>query len=139
MTATTADTGWLPVARDDKSAPFYDAAARQVLLLRQCRSCEQWLAPEATICTACGSVELRWAEAAGRGSVVSWTVVHRPPIPAFGQIAPYLLGLIELEEGPWLHSRLAGVDAATLAAGTEVCVGFVHPDDSESYPVFTAS
>lgn len=137
MTGTATETGWLPVSRDDKSAPFYDAAARGVLLIRKCRSCAQPSAPETTTCGACGSTDLDWIEATGNGQLVSWTVVHRPPIPAFADSTPYVLGLIELEEGPWVHSRLRGVDPAQLTAGADLSVMFVSPADSERYPVFT--
>lgn len=139
MTEIAVDVGWLPVERDHNSAPFYDAAARRVLLLRRCRSCSQWSAPEAKICSACGGVQLDWAEATGCGTLVSWTVVHRAPIPAFGEIAPYLLGLVELEEGPWVYSRLTNVDSMALKGGSTVRADFVRPHGSESYPVFVVA
>jgi uncharacterized OB-fold protein len=50
-----------------------------------------------------------------------------------------VVALVELDEGPWLHTRLAGVDRAALGrlrAGMRVSARFVHPVDGESYPLF---
>lgn len=120
------------VRADERSAPFFAAAGRDVLLIKKCQECGHWLAPEATGCTGCGGAELDWAAASGRGVLVAWAVPH--PGPAGG-----VLALVELDEGPWLHTRLElddGADADRLRAGLEVTAGFVHPGEGESYPVF---
>ena len=137
MTALTPERGWLPVGRDESSAAFFDGAARGVLMLRRCRSCAEVLAPEAMTCAACGEADLEWTGAAGTGTLVSWTIVHRPPTPAFAGATPYLLALVELAEGPWLHARLDTGEADGLHPGLPLQVAFVRPPESEPYPVFT--
>jgi uncharacterized OB-fold protein len=110
---------------DERSAPFFEAAARDVLLVKRCGSCGGWLGPEATGCPGCGGADPAWAEASGRGTLVSWSAVPGQE----GRPA-----LVELEEGPWLHTCLAG--AGHVAAGLAVTVAFVHPATGASYPVF---
>ncbi|HEY2577650.1 MAG TPA: OB-fold domain-containing protein [Streptosporangiaceae bacterium] len=123
------------VRADERSAPFFEAAGRDELLIKRCPACGHWLAPEATACSGCGGAELGWAAASGRGVLVAWAVPHSGKAAAGG-----VLALVELDEGPWLHTRLDRVDtdagAGGLRAGLGVAAHFVHPAGGESYPVF---
>jgi uncharacterized OB-fold protein len=133
------DTGGLggPIlARDDDSAGFFDAAARDALVVRRCPACPRLYAPHVLHCPGCGGA-LEWAPASGRGTLITWAVVHRSPHPALADQVPYVTAVVELEEGPWLHARLLLTDVRALRAGMELTAVFVHPADGESYPVFT--
>jgi uncharacterized OB-fold protein len=57
--------------------------------------------------------------ASGRGTVHSFTVVHRAP-PEFVAEAPYVVALVDLEEGPRMMSRLLGVEPAAVVVGMPV-------------------
>lgn len=146
------------IRADDRSAPFFAAAARDVLLIKRCASCDRWLDPGATGCTGCGAADPRWEPAAGRGRLISWAVLPagKPEsadvadVPETADAAgaadgstvpdpPAVLALVELNEGPWLHTRLEGADRTGTAApraGLRVIAHFVHPAEGESYPVF---
>jgi acetyl-CoA acetyltransferase/uncharacterized OB-fold protein len=133
---TLAGPGQLGVVRPDaRSAPFFAAAAEDVLAIRRCDECGTWLAPAASDCTGCSrDGEPGWAPASGRGTLVSWSVVHPR------QDGPVAVpAMVELDEGPWLSAGLvlAGQEELTsLRAGQPVSARFVHPDDGASYPVF---
>ena len=127
------------IRRDERSAPFFDAAAADRLLIRRCAECGRWLAPEAGGCYDCGGEDPGWAAASGHGTLVSWAVLH-PRASAPGQPARTVLALVELDEGPWLHTSLTSTSPAAIAAlraGQRVAADFVHPPEGESYPVFT--
>ena len=70
------------IRRDDRSAAFFDAAARGQLLIRRCGTCGRWLVPEAGGCYQCGAEDPGWAPASGRGTLVSWAVLHPRHSPA---------------------------------------------------------
>lgn len=127
-----------PVLADPRSEEFFTAAARDILVVHRCAECGHLLEPESRTCFSCGSSELGWAEVSGAGTLVSWSVVHHPPHPAFADQVPFPVGLVELTEGPWLHARITGVSLEALRAGLPLTVSFVHPDEGDSYPVFTA-
>jgi uncharacterized OB-fold protein len=120
----------LDLERDDASAEFFDGCARGVLVIKQCDACGHFLRPDATVCSVCHTPGPSWADASGTGTLVSWIVVHRSP-----EAAPNLVGLVELDEGPWLHARLDGVDPLTLAVGTALRVDF-EDAGTERVPVF---
>jgi uncharacterized protein len=126
---------WPPMQRDVKSAEFFDAAAVGQLLIKRCDQCGQALAPEANVCTACSGTALHWAPAGGTGRLVTWTTVHKGPNRAYTDRVPYVVGVVELAEGPWLYAR---VDAQNLSAGMALTTAFVDSDEGESYPIFTS-
>lgn len=123
--------------RDERSAEFFDAAARDILLIRRCDACSHFLVPEARTCSACSSGDLSWYEATGTGELVSWSVIHHPPHPAFADQVPLTVGIVELTEGPWLHARVLA-NHADLRASLSLTVAFLHPEQGESIPVFVA-
>lgn len=119
------------IERDRKSAVFFDAASEDRLVIRKCTTCTQALPPEAVVCTTCAGTDLDWIPTAGTGVLASCTVVHRAPHPAYR--VPYTIGIVELDEGPWLYAR---VKASAPAVGLRVRATFRHPEEGESYPVF---
>ncbi|WP_433324788.1 Zn-ribbon domain-containing OB-fold protein [Spirillospora sp. CA-294931] len=96
----------------------------------------RWFGPDATACPSCGSEDLAWAEADGRATLVTWTVLHGRPGADGTPPPPALLALVELSEGPWLHTRLVEVDAVDLREGLPLRATFVHPEEGESYVLF---
>src|SRR6188472_1515456 len=100
----------LPVP-DALTAPYWKAVQEGRLDLPRCIDCSRFhFYPRAT-CPHCGSAKLEWQTVAGKGTVYSYTVVHRPPSPAFAAEVPYVVAVIELEEGPHLMSSVTGCAA----------------------------
>lgn len=128
----------MTITRDDASAAFFDGTARGVLLLRRCDDCGRRNAPRTLTCPACHSARLAWEPARGTGTLASWTVVHHRP--AGGAPAPRTVaGLVQLDEGPWLHARIDGIDPSRLRAGLPLIVAFDRPADGEAIPVFQSA
>lgn len=63
---------------------------------------------------------MEWAESSGVGTLYSYTVVHMPGHPAWLSQAPYVLAIVELEEGPRLLTEVSLVDGQRLAIGSRV-------------------
>ena len=88
------------------SKPFWDAVARNEFILQKCADCEQWIFYPRTICPHCWSNQLEWKQASGKARLKTWSVVQRPGHPAWQEVAPYVLGVVELEEGPTMMTHL---------------------------------
>jgi uncharacterized protein len=108
---------------DRDTAPFWEAAGRGQLVLPRCLACSRFHFYPRAICPHCMSDRLEWASASGRGTVHSFTVVHRPP-PGFDDEAPYVVALVDLEEGVRMMSRVAGCEVAAVRIGMDVEVAF---------------
>jgi uncharacterized OB-fold protein len=126
-----------PVARDDDSAEFFDAAARGELLILHCPACGSDNPPQASTCVRCAGPELAPTTAEGSGRLVSWTLV--PSRSGDAAQPPTIVGLVELTEGPWLIGNVSEVDPAALEVGYPVGVAFERPTpESEVVPYFVA-
>ena len=129
-------TGPLPLPTPE-SRPFWDAARRHVLELPRCRSCGQYhYYPRAT-CPHCLSADLEWRGVSGRGRLHTFTIVHRGskgfPIPT-----PYVMAVVELDEGPRMMTNLVGLpaDPAQIRIGMPVEVTFEDRAPEVSLPQF---
>ncbi|HEU0102403.1 MAG TPA: OB-fold domain-containing protein [Mycobacteriales bacterium] len=139
---TTTSTSTLGVmVRDEETAPFFDAAAGGRLAVQQCARCgsrqfPQPFTPGTDRCHSCLSPEVSWEPVSGQGTLVTWTVLRGRPA-ADGTPAPAtVVGVVELAEGPWVHTQLRGVDETALAAGQPFTVAFEQPEGGEPLPVF---
>jgi uncharacterized OB-fold protein len=125
---------------DPVSRPFWDGCARHQLLIQQCASCGQHRHPPGPACPRCGSREARWVEASGRGRVFSWIVVRHPvPSDVYRADVPYVVALIELDEGVRLVSNIVGCDPDSITADMAVSVSFVPYGAEHVLPQFAPS
>lgn len=126
----------LPVP-DPDSAPFWDGCREGRLLLQRCSSCQAWRFPPERFCPHCQSDESAWLEASGRGTVYSWIVVHHPvPRDLYDSEVPYVVALIDLEEGPRIASNVVGCEPDAVEAGMAVTVGFDAVTEDVTLPRF---
>lgn len=72
--------------------------------------------------------------ASGRGTVFSYVVHHAPKVP--GRRLPFVVALVELEEGVRMLGELRGIDPAEVRIGLPVEVGFEKLDDEATLPVW---
>lgn len=123
----------IPVRRDAATAAFFDGTARgEFLLVRDTRTGD--VLPPQFDTTVDPDRYIR-VPAAGTGTVVSWSVVHqRRPDGATDRLP---VGIVELDEGPWWWTALAGADPGEDLMGRRVQVAFARAGD-ETIPYFTA-
>ena len=129
----------LPVP-DDRSRPYWDAAADHVLAVARCSVCDAYSIPPDVVCQHCHSTEpdFTFVPVSGRGVVRSWTVMHQSFVPGFDDLIPFVLVDVELEEQPDLRAigRLLDGPDAPLEIGTPVVVAFEELAPGVSVPAF---
>jgi uncharacterized OB-fold protein len=125
-----------PIANGD-SLPYWNAARERRLVIRKCLACSQLHFMPRHLCPSCWSDQLEWLEAKGTGSVHSFTVVRRASDPAFASLVPYVVALIDLEEGPRMMANILGADALDVKIGDAVKVTFEDRGDGAMLPQFT--
>lgn len=104
---------------DPVSAPFWAAAAEGRLLFQRCPGCGHRQFYPRAACTACGA-DPEWAEAAGLGVVHTFTIVRQFGAPPFKEELPYVVAMIELEEGVRMMGNVTGCDVADVSIGMPV-------------------
>lgn len=105
--------------------PYWDATLEGRLVLPRCNRCDQVIWYPKGFCADCGSLDVEWFEAFGRGTVYACTVTRRARGPWAGA-APYVLAYVELDEGPRVLTNVVGCDPESVHIGMEVRAVF-HP------------
>ncbi|MDF3075020.1 MAG: hypothetical protein K0S54_2687 [Alphaproteobacteria bacterium] len=116
---------------DPDSRPYWDACRQHRLLLQHCADCDAPRFPPGPVCSNCGSARHLWKEASGKGRVFSWIVVRHPvPAEVFASEVPYVVALVELDEGVRLPSNIIDCAPEDVSANVPVQVTFddVAPD-----------
>ena len=84
---------------DRDTAPFWEGCARGDLLVQQCTGCRAWLWQPRPVCSSCQRPDPVWTPVSGDGKVASWTVLRPPTLPAYADLVPFVVLLVELDEG----------------------------------------
>lgn len=102
--------------------------------MQRCSSCARCFFIPSTFCPHCLGTEYAWVESSGRGRVVTFTVVWRPPTPAFDP--PYVVAVVHLEEGYDMFTNIVGVGPDADLIGAAVQVRFHPESDDVTLPFF---
>jgi uncharacterized OB-fold protein len=130
---TTAPSRPAPVA-GELTRPFWDAATRETLVRQVCGSCGRSFFTPRLACPHCLSEDWAWTESAGRGTLYSFTVCHRAPEPGFE--VPYVLAIVDLEEGWSMLANVVDCDPALLHGGLPVDVTWLRLEGGATLPAF---
>lgn len=118
------------------SAPFWDACLRHSLELQRCVACGKFWFPPSNRCAHCLSDSWDWRPVAGRGTLVTFTVMRRAYHPGFEDELPYTVAVVELTEGPRLITNLVGCQPQEARVGLPVTVLFEDLSPEATLPVF---
>ena len=127
-----------PIPKPTPETAKYWAAAKQgILLIQRCTDCGLHYFYPRPLCPHCLSRHVEWVEASGRGKLHTFVINQRAPrgFPAKG---PYILGIVELEEGPKMMSNIVGIepDPKKLRCDMPVEVLFEPITEEISLPKF---
>ena len=108
---------------------FWRAAADGKLMLKTCTSCGKAHWYPRPICPLCGSDQLEWADASGRGKLYAFSPARRAS-PA------YTLAYVTLDEGPTIMTNIVNAEPESLSIGDTVTVIFKAADEGRMMPFF---
>lgn len=114
---------------------FWEACARGELLLQRCGACGTFRHPPSSICPKCLSDRHEWVPASGRGTVYTYAVVRQALRSNWEEKLPYVVAVVELDEGPKILTNLVNVPPEAVSIGMPVEVTFEERDGSV-LPVF---
>jgi uncharacterized OB-fold protein len=131
---------------DERSAPYWEAAARHILTVARCSRCRAWALPPDIVCPSCLTSDPAFVfePVSGRGTVRSWTVMRQSFLPGFAEEVPFLLVDVELElDGRQpaqtdlrMIGRLLDGPDAPVRLGAPVTVAFEDVADGVAIPAF---
>lgn len=94
--------------------PYWDSALRDQLLIQRCNACGEHYHYPRPFCPFCASRDVEWQESAAEGVIYSYTVV------TVGKTTPVTIGLVTLDEGPTVQTRIVDGDGMPPKIGDRV-------------------
>lgn len=85
--------------------PFWNGLREKRFTTTVCTDCAHMTFPPKPVCPECWSQNVTWTELKGTGVLRSFTEVAIAPL-AFAKEAPYVIGLVDLDEGIRCMSRI---------------------------------
>lgn len=113
-----------------ETAPYWEAAAHGKLLLKHCTACGADHFYPRSICPFCFSDKTEWREAAGTGTIYSFSVTRRAEVP-------YAIAYVTLAEGPTMMSNIVDCDLDAIRIGQRVRLVFKPAENGQKVPMFT--
>ena len=122
--------------REVDNASFYQFLAEKKLMASRCKKCEALFLPPHPICTKCHGNDMEWVEMKGNGKLAAFSAIAVGPSctieEGYDRDNPYLVGIVELDEGPKVSGRILGLDARrpeNIKMGTPVTVEFLEQEE----------
>ncbi len=124
-----------------EDSPFNDTSYEQFLnrgkiMGSKCKKCGALALPPRSICVSCLGSEMEWVQFNGTGKLAGFTsIVVAPPYmvkEGFNRNNPYVVGVVELNEGVKTVARIVGFDAKKpeqIKVGTPLKAEFIKKEE----------
>lgn len=128
----------LPQPMTPEAQPYWDGLKEHKLMLPTCDDCGKSFFYPRIACPHCHSRHISWRQASGKGRLYAFEIAYRSLNPAFKIKPPYILAMIELEEGPRMMSNLINIEPnpQVVKCDTPVEVVFEKLTDEVTIPLF---
>ena len=110
--------------------PFFDATTEGKLLYGKCNACGEAHFYPRRHCPFCFSDKVEWQPASGKGTVYTYSVMRRAPVP-------YCIAYVTLAEGPTMMTNIVDCDLDAVRIGQAVKLVFKQSDGGVPVPMFT--
>lgn len=116
---------------------FWDGARRHELRIQRCRACGRAYFFPRPFCPHCSSHDVEWFTASGRATLHTYVISQRPA-PGFQDWLPYVIAIVQLEEGPRMMSNVIGVEPVpeSLPIDLPLEVTWEEQSDTITLPLF---
>lgn len=120
---------------DGDSRIYWEGIAQDELRIQRCDVCARTVFYPRSICPHCHSDQLSWIGATGKGTIYTYTVAHQA-FGAFAGEAPFIIAIVELEEGVRMMTRIVDAPHERVTIGAQVQVGFETSAEGIRLPYF---
>lgn len=118
------------------SQPFWDGCKRHELIIQRCKECQRFTFYPKILCPQCLSPNLEWVKSSGRGKVYSYTIVYSYGPTEFSEDTPYIVAIIDLQEGVRMMSNIVDCPPESVKCDMEVEVVFDDVTENVTLPKF---
>jgi uncharacterized OB-fold protein len=127
----------MPSMTEADTGPFWQAARDHRLTYQRCQQCGETVFFRRRHCPHCGSDGLDEKDSAGEGVLYTYTVIRQHGHPFFRSILPYVVGVVDLDEGFRMMAPIRASNVEAVDVGQRVVLEW-EDHDNWSLPVFQA-
>jgi uncharacterized OB-fold protein len=109
---------------------FWEAAAEGRFIVPKCAECGKAHWYPRALCPFCFSDRIDWQTASGKGTIYSYSVMRRAPVP-------YAIAYVTLEEGTTMMTNIVDCDFDALKVGQPVKLVFKKSENGQPVPMFS--
>jgi uncharacterized OB-fold protein len=122
----------------DTEAPFtidqfYKFLEQGKLMAGKCTHCGKIHLPPRPLCDKCFHQQFTWITIPPKGKLITYTIIHVAP-QQFQDMAPYAVGIIQLENGAKLPGMITGVPHDQLRIGMTLTIDFTTCTTAQPWP-----
>lgn len=125
---------------DERSAPFWEAAAAHRLVLTRCDRCNRICHPPDVVCGRCHDPKgvFRHEPVEGGATIRSWITMRQSFLPGFDDLVPFVLvdASLDVDDDVRLIGRLLDGPDAVFAIGHRVSIEFEDIAPGVALPAF---
>ncbi|MEM2104497.1 MAG: Zn-ribbon domain-containing OB-fold protein [Candidatus Bathyarchaeia archaeon] len=112
---------------------FYRNINEKRLIGGKCRKCGKVHLPPRPLCDNCLSTEFEWVELPRKGQLLTYTVIHVAPTQ-FQSVAPYAVGIVQLEQGVKIPGMIKGITPDKIKVGMFLQMEFEETVTTQEWP-----
>ena len=121
---------------NEETRPYWEYCRKHELRMQKCNDCGHIRFPISILCPECHSMDSRWVNLSGKGTIYTYTTYRVAYHPAFKDDIPYVLAVIQLTEGPRMESNIIGCRPEDVKIDMPVEVSFEDVTGEVSLPKF---
>ena len=118
-----------------EAKPYWDGLKENKLMLPKCGDCGKAFFYPRIACPHCQSRNIEWMQASGKGKLFTFQIAHRSLNPNFKIEPPYILAMIELDEGPRIMSNLINIEADPSVVKCDMAVEVVFEKQTDEVTI----
>lgn len=101
----------------------------------KCKKCGKVHVPPRPLCDQCLSKDFEWVELPKTGKLLTYTVIHVAPVQ-FQSMAPYAVGIVQLENGVKIPGIIKGAAPEQLKIGMRLAMEFEEAPQTQQWPAW---
>ena len=123
---------------DPVTQPFWDSLKQHAMQIQRCNDTGKFFFYPRGLSPFTLSDNISWETVSGRGTVHAFSIVYNQRAPGFAEEVPYVVAMVELEEGPRMMTNLINVepDPEHVKIGMPVEIVYDDVTDEITLPKF---
>lgn len=112
---------------------FYQFLIQGKLMAGKCQKCGKLHLPPRPLCDNCYGTQFEWVPVSGKGKLLTYTIIHVAP-QNFQDLAPYVIGIVELDDGLRIPGMIQSVSQEQLEIGMTLNLDFSTCSSPQCWP-----